>query len=90
MPQPVTLKKLKLKGLYEDLQDLLEITPKKKKKRCSFHHRALEWKSRKSRDTWSNRQICPLVQNEVGQRLTEFGQETMLVIANALFQQHKR
>ena len=28
MPQPVTLKKLKLKG-YEDLQDLLELTPKK-------------------------------------------------------------
>ena len=36
MPQPVTLKKLKLKGLYEDLQDLLEITPKKKKKDVLF------------------------------------------------------
>ena len=40
---------------YEDLQDLLELTPK----RCSFHHRGLECKSRKSRDTWSNRQIRP-------------------------------
>ena len=30
------------------------------------------------------------VQNEVGQRLTEFGQENPLVIANTLFQQHKR
>ena len=29
MPQPVTLKKLKLNGFYEDLQDLLELTPKK-------------------------------------------------------------
>ena len=30
MPQPVTLKKLKLnKQIYEDLQDLLELTPKK-------------------------------------------------------------
>ena len=29
------------------------------KKRCSFHHRGLECKSRKSRNTWSNRQICP-------------------------------
>ena len=28
------------------------------------------------------------VQNEVGQRLTEFGQEKALVIANTLFQQH--
>ena len=41
---------------YKDLQDLLELTPKK---RCSFHHRGLECKSRKSRDTWSNRQIWP-------------------------------
>ena len=46
---------------YEDLQELLELTPKKKKKkkRCSFHHRGLECKSRKSRDTWSNRQVWP-------------------------------
>ena len=30
------------------------------------------------------------VQNEAGQRLAEFGQENILVIANTLFQQHKR
>ena len=36
----------------EDLWDLLEIMPKK---RCPFHHRGWERKSRKSRDTWSNR-----------------------------------
>ena len=41
---------------YEDLQDLLELTPPK---RCPFHHRGLEFKNRKSRDTWSNRQILP-------------------------------
>ena len=41
---------------YEDLQDLLELTSKK---RCPFHFRGLECKSRKSRDTWSNRQIWP-------------------------------
>ena len=29
------------------------------KKRCSFHYRGLECKSRKSRNTWSNRQIWP-------------------------------
>ena len=28
-------------------------------KRCPFHHRGLECKSRKSRDTWSNRQVWP-------------------------------
>ena len=44
---------------YEDLQDLLELIPKKKKKSCPFHHRGLECKSRKSRDTWSNRQGWP-------------------------------
>ena len=42
--------------LCEDLQDLLELTPQK---RCPFHYRGLEWKSRKSRNTWSNRQIWP-------------------------------
>ena len=41
---------------YEDLKDLLELTPKK---RCPFHYRGLECKSRKSRNTWSNRQIWP-------------------------------
>ena len=41
---------------YEDLQDLLELTPKK---RCPFHYRKLECKSRKSRNTWSNRKIWP-------------------------------
>ena len=39
---------------YEDLQDLLELTHKK---RYPFHHRGLECKSRRFRDTWSNRQI---------------------------------
>ena len=39
---------------YEDLQDLLELTPKN---RHSFHRRGLECKSRKSRDSWSNRHM---------------------------------
>ena len=39
---------------YEDLQDLLDQTPQK---RCPFHYRELESKSRKSRNTWSNRKI---------------------------------
>ena len=41
---------------YEDLQDLLELTPKKG---VLFHSRGLECKSRKSKNTWSNRQIWP-------------------------------
>ena len=39
---------------YEDLQDLLEPTPKK---RCLFHYRGLLWKNRKSRNICSNRKI---------------------------------
>ena len=41
---------------YEDLQDLLELTPKK---RCRLHYRGLESKRRKSRYTTSKRQIWP-------------------------------
>ena len=41
---------------YEDLQDLLELTSQNT---CPFHYRGLECKSRKSRNTWSNRQIWP-------------------------------
>ena len=42
--------------LYEDLQGLLEQTPQK---RCYFRDRGLECKSRKSKNTWSNKQIWP-------------------------------
>ena len=41
---------------YEDLQDFLGLTPPRKR---AFHHRGLECKSRKSRNTWSHRQIWP-------------------------------
>ena len=40
----------------EDLQGLLELIPQK---RCPFHFRGLECKSRKIRNIWSNRQIWP-------------------------------
>ena len=74
---------------YDDLWDLLELIPKK---RCSFHHSGLECKSRNSRKP--NRQVTGKfdlgIQNEAGQRLTEFCQENALVIANTLLQQHKR
>ena len=41
---------------YEDLQDLLKLNTKR---RCPFHKRGLECKSRKLRDTWRNRQVWP-------------------------------
>ena len=44
----------KVEWFYADLEDLQELTPQK---RNPFHYIGLECKSRKSRDTWSNRQI---------------------------------
>ena len=43
-----------------------------------------------SRNTWSNRKFGLGMRNEAGPRLIEFCQENALVIANTLFQQHKR
>ena len=42
--------------LFEDLQDLLELTPQKD---VLFNIDGLECKNRKSRDTWNNRQVRP-------------------------------
>ena len=71
----------KVERFHEDLQDLLELTPQK---RCHFHYRGLECKSRVTG------KFVLGVQNEAGQRLIEFCQENTLVIANTFFQQHKR
>ena len=59
-------------------------------KRCPFHYRGLECKNRKSRNTWSNRQIWPWSTEWSRARLIEFCQENKLVVANTHFQQHKR
>ena len=81
------LKKLSWTVLWRSTRPSRTSTPKS----CPFHYRGLECKSRKSRNTWGNRQLWLLrVQNEAGQRLIEFCQENPLVIANTLFQQHKR
>ena len=45
-------------SFYENLEDLPELTPKKKR-RCSIHPWGLECKSRETRDVWSNRQVWP-------------------------------
>ena len=47
-------KEAEVEWFYENLQDFLELTPKK---RCPFHYRGLKCKSGKSRNTWSNWQI---------------------------------
>ena len=72
---------------YEDLQDLLELTPKK-----DVLFIIGDWNAKVG-----SQEIPGVtgkfglgVQNEAGQRLIAFCQENTLVIANTLFQQHKR
>ena len=56
-------------------------------KRGPFQYRRLECKSRKSRNTWSNKQIWPW--SSEGSK-AKFCQKNALFIANTLFQQNKR
>ena len=72
---------------YEDLQDLLELTSKK-----DVLFIIGDWNAKVgSQETPGVTGKYGLgVQNEEGQRLIEFCQENALVIANTLFQQHKR
>ena len=52
---PTTIaEEAEVEQFYDDLQDLLELTPKET---CPFHYRELECNNRKSRDTWGNRQV---------------------------------
>ena len=71
----------------EDLYDFLELTPPK---RCPFHYRGLECKSRKSRNTWSNRQIWLWNMEWSRAKANRVLSRETLVITNTLFQQHKR
>ena len=59
-------------------------------KRCLFHYGGLECKSRKSRKPGVTGKFGLGIPNEAGQRLIEFCQENALVIANTLFEQHKK
>ena len=79
-------KEVEVVWFYEDLQDLLELTPKK-----DVLFIIGDWKAKVG-----SQEILGVtgkfglgVQNEAGPRLTEFCQENTLVI-NTLFQQHKR
>ena len=72
---------------YEDLQDLLELTPKKD---VLFIIRDWNEKVGIQEIPGVTGKFGLGIQNESGQRLIEFCQENALVIANTLFQQHNR
>ena len=72
---------------YEDLQDLLELTPPKD---ILFIIGAWNAKVGSQETPGITGKFGLGVQNEAGQRLIEFCQENRLVIANTLFQQQKR
>ena len=75
---------------YEDLQDLLELTPKKDVLFIIGDRNAKVGSQETPGVTGKYRQVLRLgIQNEAGQRLIEFCQENTLVIANTLFQQHE-
>ena len=59
-------------------------------KRCPFHYRGLECKNRKLRNTWDYRQNWPWNTEWSRAKANRVLQENALVIANTLFQQHKR
>jgi len=72
---------------YEDLQDLLELTPKKD---VLFIIGDLNAKEGSQETPGVTGKFGLGVQNKPGQRLIEFCQENALVIGNTLFQKHKR
>ena len=76
-----------IEWFYEDLQGLLEITPPKD---VLFIIRDWNAKVRSQEIPGGIGKFGLGVQNEAGQRLKEFCQENAPVIANTIFQQHKR
>ena len=72
---------------YEGLQDLLELTPPQN---VLFIIGGWNAKAGSQETPGVTEKFGLGVQNEAGQRLIEFCQENALVIANTLFQQHKR
>ena len=80
-------KEAEVEWFYEELQDLLELTPPK-----SVIFIIGDWNAKAGSQEIPGvtGKFGPGVQNEAGQRLIEFCQENALVIANTPFQQHKR
>ena len=87
MPQPVVLKEGEVERFYEDLQNLLELTHKK-----DVLFIIGDWNAKVGSQEIPGitGKLGLRVQNEAVQNLTEFCQENAPVIANTLFQQHKR
>ena len=87
MPPTSNAKEAEVEQFYEDLQDLLELTTQR-----DVLFIIGDWNVKVgSQETPGVTGKFGLgIQNEAGQRLTEFCQENALVIANTLFQQHKR
>ena len=84
---PRSAEEAEAERFYEDLQDLLELTPKK-----DVLFITGDWNAKVG-----SREIPGVtgkfglgIQNEGGQRLIEFCQENALVMSKTLFQQHKR
>ena len=80
-------KEAEVEWFHEDLQDLLELTPKK-----DVLFIIGDWNAKVGSEEipGATGKFGLGVQNEAGQRITVFCQENTLVIANTLFQQHKR
>ena len=72
---------------YEDLQDVLELTPKKD---VLFITKGWNAKVGSQETPGATDKFGLGIWNEAGQRLIEFCQENALLIANTLFHQHKR
>ena len=79
--------KAEVERFYEDLLDLLELTPKKD---VLFIIGGWTAKVGSQETPGVTGKFGFGIRNETGQRLTEFCQDNALVIANTLFQQHKR
>ena len=82
MPQPLTQKQLKLEWFYEELQELLELTPQKD---VYFIIGDLNAKVGSPEKPGLTGKFGLGVQNEAGQRLTEFCQENTLIIYSSFF-----
>jgi len=82
-------KEAEVEQFYKDLQDLLDLKPKKKK-RCPFCLRGLECKTGSQEMPGVTGNFDLEIHNEAGQRVTDFCQENAPVIPNSLFQQHRR
>ena len=78
---------IEVERFYEDLQHLLELTSRKD---VLFIIRAWNEKVGNQETPGVTGKFGLGMQNEAGQRLIEFCQENVLVIANTPFQQHKR